>query len=77
MLAMISVRFPLGCEIYIGDIHDPTDDVGDAPSMFLPDWPDGLAIHTRYNEVIREVAKRFVHVHVVPLYKTFLGHGSH
>jgi lysophospholipase L1-like esterase len=77
MLSLITERFPLGCEIYIGDIYDPTDGVGDAPSIFLPDWPDGLAIHARYNDVIREVADEFIHVHVVPLYKTFLGHGSH
>ncbi|MFK8112056.1 MAG: SGNH/GDSL hydrolase family protein [Rubripirellula sp.] len=77
MFATITKRFPLGCEIYIGDIYDPTDGVGDAPSIFLPDWKDGLAIHARYNEVIREVAAAFDHVHVVPLHETFLGHGSH
>jgi len=77
MFSLITERFPLGCEIFIGDIYDPTDGVGDAPSIFLPDWPDGLAIHARYNEVIREVANGFDHVHVVPLYETFLGHGSH
>ena len=77
MFSLLTERFPLGCEIYIGDIYDPTDGVGDAPSIFLPDWPDGLAIHARYNEVIHEVANGFEHVHVVPLYETFLGHGSH
>lgn len=77
MFSMISERFPLGCEIYIGDIYDPTDGVGDAPSIFLPDWPDGLAIHAKYNNIIREVSTEFDHVHVVPLYETFLGHGSH
>lgn len=77
MFSLITERFPLGCEIYIGDIYDPTDGVGDAPSIFLPDWPYGLAIHAKYNEVIRDVAKEFDHVHVVPLYETFLGHGSH
>lgn len=77
MFSLITERFPLGCEIYIGDIYDPTDGVGDVPSIFLPDWPDGLAIHARYNELIGEVANEFDHVHVVPLYETFLGHGSH
>ncbi|HBJ38984.1 MAG TPA: hypothetical protein DDZ51_30405 [Planctomycetaceae bacterium] len=77
MFSMINDRFPLGCEIYIGDIYDPTDGVGDAPSIFLPDWADGLAIHASYNEVIRQVASRFDYVHVVPLHETFLGHGSH
>lgn len=77
MFDEITARFPSGCEIYIGDIYDPTDGVGDAPSIFLPDWPDGLAIHARYNDVIRSVAGQREHVHVVPLYETFLGHGSH
>ncbi|TWU16397.1 SGNH/GDSL hydrolase family protein [Allorhodopirellula heiligendammensis] len=73
----IQSRFPGGCVIYVGDIYDPTDGVGDAPSIFLPDWPDGLAIHAKYNAVIREVAAHRDHVHVVDLYETFLGHGSH
>ncbi len=77
MLEKIESCFPGGCEIYIGDIYDPTDGVGDAPSVYLPDWPDGLAIHARYNEVIREVAQTRKHVVVVPLHQTFLGHGAH
>lgn len=77
MIREISAKFPVGCEIYIGDIYDPTDGVGDAPSVFLPDWPDGLAIHARYNDVIRSVASKYEYVHIVPLHETFLGHGSH
>jgi hypothetical protein len=77
MFDEITLRFPAGCEIYIGDIYDPTDGVGDAPSVFLPSWPDGLAIHGRYNQVIRDVARERNQVHVVPLHETFLGHGSH
>ena len=77
MFDAIQSKFPAGCEIYIGDIYDPTDGVGDAPSIFLPDWPDGLAIHAAYNQTIREVANQRENVFVVPLYETFLGHGSH
>lgn len=77
MLSELAAKFPAGCEIYLGDIYDPTDGVGDAPSVFLPDWPDGLAIHAMYNRVIREVAGKHDFVHLVPLHKTFLGHGSH
>jgi hypothetical protein len=51
--------------------------VGDAPSVFLPDWPDGLAIHAEYNAATQRVASRRPQVHVVPLHATFLGHGSH
>ena len=77
MFTGITKKFPGGCEIFVGDIYDPTDGVGDAPSIFLPKWPDGLAIHARYNETIRQVVAEFNHVHVVPLHQTFLGHGSH
>lgn len=77
MFDEIEIRFPVGCEIFIGDIYDPTDGVGDAPSVFLPPWPDGSAIHRRYNDVIRRVASARQNVHVVPLHQTFLGHGSH
>ena len=77
MLQKIEACFPGGCEIYIADIYDPTDGVGDAPSAYLPVWPDGLAIHAKYNSVIAECAAARPNVHVVPLYKTFLGHGSH
>jgi hypothetical protein len=59
------------------DIYDPTDGVGDAPSVYLPDWPDGLAIHARYNQVIRECAGKFSNVHVVLIHQTFMGHGVH
>ncbi len=77
MLDKIEESFPGGCEIFIGDIYDPTDGVGDAPSIYLPHWPDGLAIHARYNEVIADCAASRPNVHVVPLHATFLGHGAH
>lgn len=77
MLGKIDSCFPGGCEIYLADIYDPTDGVGDAPSIYLPPWDDGLAIHARYNEAIRRCADARTNVHVVPLYKTFLGHGAH
>lgn len=77
MLDTIAAKFPGGCEIYLADIYDPTDGVGDGASIMLPPWPDGLAIHAQYNEVIRRCAAARKHVHVVPLYETFLGHGGH
>jgi hypothetical protein len=77
MLDRITEKFPMGCEIYLADIYDPTDGVGDAPSVFLPDWPDGLAIHAQYNQAIRRMIDARPHVHHVPLHSTFLGHGSH
>ncbi|MEM6691040.1 MAG: SGNH/GDSL hydrolase family protein [Planctomycetota bacterium] len=76
-LANVTSSFPGGCLIFIADIYDPTDGVGDAPSIRLPRWRDGLAIHQKYNEVIRRVAESMDHVHLVPLHETFLGHGAH
>jgi lysophospholipase L1-like esterase len=77
MISKIEDAFPGGCEIYLADIYDPTDGVGDAPSIYLPHWEHGLAIHSQYNEAIRYCAKLRKNVYVVPLYQTFLGHGSH
>ena len=77
MFTKIDACFPGGCEIYVGDIYDPTDGVGDAPSVYLPTWKDGLAIHAKYNQAIVECAKARPNVHVVPLHQTFMGHGSH
>jgi lysophospholipase L1-like esterase len=77
ILDTINSQFPGGCEIFLANIYDPTDGVGDAPSVYLPHWPDGLAIHSEYNRVIIECAKLRANVHIVPLYEEFLGHGSH
>ncbi len=77
MLAMFENAFPGGHEVYLANIYDPTDGVGDAASIFLPPWEDGLRIHATYNAVIAAAAERRNNVHLVPLYEHFLGHGSH
>lgn len=77
MIERVTAKFPGGCELYLGDIYDPTDGVGDAASIFLPHWADGLEIHAAFNKAIHAVAAKHDNVFVVPLYETFLGHGSH
>jgi lysophospholipase L1-like esterase len=77
MIDLIEEKFPGGCHIFLGDIYDPTDGAGDATSVFLPHWPDGLRIHAAYNGVIHRCAQQRDCVHLVPIYATFLGHGSH
>jgi lysophospholipase L1-like esterase len=77
MLDLLDNRFPGGCLIFLADIYDPTDGVGDAPSVYLPHWADGLAVHRAYNAVIHRCAQQRANVHVVPLHEAFLGHGSH
>jgi lysophospholipase L1-like esterase len=77
ILTLVEERFPGGCHIFLGDIYDPTDGVGDAASAGLPDWPDGPKILDGYNDIIRTCASRRSNVHVVPIHATFLGHGTH
>lgn len=36
-----------------------------------------LAIHAEYNQVIHRCAEAREQVHLVPMYRTFLGHGGH
>ena len=77
MIDLLEEKFPGGCHIFLGNIYDPTDGVGDASSVFLPKWPDGLRIHAAYNQVIHRCAQQRESVHLIPIHATFLGHGSH
>ena len=77
MLDKINELFPGGCEVYLADIYDPTDGIGDAPSIMLKHWEDGLAIHAEYNRVLGKVAAERDNVFPVPLHAEFLGHGAH
>jgi len=77
MIDLLKARFPGGCMIFLADIYDPSDGVGDPASILMPDWPDCMAIHRAYNDVIRRCADRHSSVHVVPMYDEFLGHGIH
>jgi lysophospholipase L1-like esterase len=70
-------KFPGGCEFFIANIYDPTDDVGDAANAGLPPWPDGLAVIRAYNDVIADCAKSRDNVHLVDMRGEFLGHGIH
>lgn len=77
MIGMIQDRFPGGCHLFLGDIYDPTDGVGDGEGAGLPPWPDGLKILDRYNGVIHAASSRRPGVSVVPIRAAFLGHGIH
>jgi lysophospholipase L1-like esterase len=77
MIAALKSKFPGGCMIFIADIYDPTDGLGDASRVGLPSWPDGVAIHRKYNEMIQRCADTDPAVHVVPMRAAFLGHGIH
>jgi len=77
MIVEITHKFPGGCIIFLADIYDPTDDVGDAASAMLPPWNDGLKILAEYNTILRRAAEHHDNVFAVPLHATFLGHGTH
>ena len=85
LLDGIKERFPGGCEIFLANIYDPTDTIGDIENvhpllrmvMKLPPWPDGLKILKLWNQHIQEAADARDFVHVVDIYSLMLGHGIH
>ena len=77
ILSEIEGRFPGGCHIFLANIYDPTDGLGDAEKAGLPRWPDGLAILDSYNRVIEQCAGKHQNVYLVDIHSAFLGHGIH
>ena len=70
-------RFPGGCDIFVVNIFDPTDGLGDAERAGLPHWPDAMKILTAYNAAIQSCADKHPEVHLVDIHQAFLGHGIH
>ena len=77
MMTRITESFPGGSLIFLANIYDPTDGIGDISNAGLPAWPDGLRIHEEYNRIIATCAKRHTNVHLVDIRVGFLGHGIH
>ena len=77
ILAQVNSRFPGGCHVFLANIYDPTDGVGDIQRTGLPAWRDGLRILAAYNDVIRRCAERHENVKEVNVHAAFLGHGIH
>jgi len=77
ILDQIAAKFPGGCEFYIANIYDPTDGIGDAKHVGLPDWPDGLKIIAAYNTVIADVVAKRKNAVLVNMHDLFFGHGIH
>ena len=77
MLDLIEKSFPGGCVIFLANIYDPTDGIGDAQNAGLPHWPDAVAILAAYNDVISRCAREKESVHLVDIHSAFLGHGIH
>lgn len=64
--------------VFIGNIYDPTDGIGDIEnaSIPLPPWPDGLDVLALYNQTIDEIAET-AGATVVDMRGAMLGHGLH
>jgi lysophospholipase L1-like esterase len=77
MINEITARFPGGCQIFLANIYDPTDGVGDIQHTTLPKWPDGLKILSIYNQTLQKCADTHTNVHLVNMHDIFLGHGIH
>ncbi|MCW5550925.1 MAG: SGNH/GDSL hydrolase family protein [Verrucomicrobiae bacterium] len=77
ILDQVNARFPGGCQIFLANIYDPTDGVGDIQRAGLPAWPDGLKILAAYNGILERGAERRANVHLIDLHAAFLGHGLH
>jgi lysophospholipase L1-like esterase len=75
IITEVSARFPGGCQIYLANIYDPSDAVGDLRKAGLPPWPDGLRILAAYNQLIAKAAEKHPNVHLVNIHDPFLGHG--
>lgn len=77
ILDSVTQHFPDGCAIFLANIYDPTDGIGDTINAGLPRWPDGLKIHAAYNDVIVNAATQRDNVFLVDMRGEFLGHGIH
>ena len=73
----VADHFPGGCAIFLANIYDPTDGIGDTINAGLPRWPDGLKIHSAYNHIIAHAAQQRENVFLVDMRGEFLGHGIH
>ena len=73
----LNARFPGGCRIFLADIFDPTDGVGDTSRAGLPPWPDSAKVLDAWNQVIHRFVAANPEVHLVKVHDTFLGHGIH
>jgi len=77
MLVQLAKQFPRGCHVFLANIYDPTDGIGDITRAGLPAWSDGLRILADYNQILKEASERYEFVHLVDIHRAFLGHGIH
>ncbi|HTS19185.1 MAG TPA: SGNH/GDSL hydrolase family protein [Verrucomicrobiae bacterium] len=75
----VTAKFPGGCDVFLANIYDPTDDVGDIEHahLGLPAWPDGVRVLPLFNDLIADTCRNYTNVHLVDMHGAFLGHGIH
>ena len=77
VLEGVSAKFPGGCEIFLANIYDPTDGIGNPRVFGLPKWKDCVQVLGLMNTKIAELCDEFDNVHLVDIHSEFLGHGAH
>jgi len=77
IITVVNERFAGGCEIFLANIYDPTDGVGDPQIVGLPRWPDAVEVLAATNQKIAALCEEFANVHLVDIHGDFLGHGFH
>ena len=73
----VNEKFSGGCDIFLANIYDPTDGVGDTQIKGLPRWRACAKIITLTNQKIKELCEANPNVHLVDIHSEFLGHGFH
>ncbi len=77
LLDQIGQKFPGGYHIFLCNIYDPTDGIGDTFNAGLPAWPDGLKVHGAYNDVIHRTCEKRDDTTLIDIHSEFMGHGIH
>ncbi|HML75617.1 MAG TPA: SGNH/GDSL hydrolase family protein [Anaerohalosphaeraceae bacterium] len=77
LLTGLMAKFPGGCDIFLANIYDPTDGVGDPYTVGLPRWPAAMKVLDLANQKIAELCEKYPNVHRVDIHSAFLGHGIH
>ena len=77
IITTVNCRFTGGCQIFLANIYDPADGVGDAQIAGLPRWRDCTSVLNLTNKKIAELCEEFDNVNLVDIHTDFMGHGFH
>lgn len=77
ILDHIADKFPGGHHVFLANIYDPTDGIGDTQNAWLPRWPDGIKVLAAYNDIIERTCDARDDTTLIDMHGEFLGHGIH